>query len=92
MISFGLTEEQDAIRSAIHEFAEGVVRPLARKCDEESAVPDDFLKQAWQLGLTITQVPEAFGGMGSDRSPTTTAIALEELAFSMHVTSCGGAS
>lgn len=81
MISFGLTEEQDAIRSAIREFSEGVLRPLARKCDEESTVPDDFLQQVWELGLTTTQVPEAFGGMGADRTPTTTAIALEELAW-----------
>lgn len=80
MISFGLTEEQDAIRGAIREFAEGVVRPLARDCDEESKVPDDFLQQVWELGLTTTQVPEAFGGMGAERSQTTTAIALEELA------------
>lgn len=81
MISFGMTEEQDAIRTAIREFAEGVMRPLARECDEESTVPDDYLQQVWELGLTVTQVPEAFGGMGADRSPTTTAIALEELAW-----------
>jgi len=81
MISFGLTEEQEAIRGAIGEFARGVLRPLARSCDEESAVPDDFLRQVWDLGLTITQVPEAFGGMGAARAPTTTAIILEELAW-----------
>ena len=81
MISFGLTEEQDAIRGAIHEFAEGVVRPLARICDEESTVSDDFLQQVWELGLTTTQVPETFGGMGADRAHTTNAIALKELAW-----------
>lgn len=81
MISFGLTEEQEAIRGALHEFAEGVVRPLARTSDEESTVSDDYLQQVWELGLTTTQVPEAFGGMGADRAPTTTALALEELAW-----------
>ncbi len=81
MISFGLTEDQDAIRGAIREFAHGVVRPLARTCDEESKVPDDFLQQVWGLGLTTTQVPEAFGGMGASREPTTTALVLEELAW-----------
>ena len=81
MISFGLTEEQDAIRRALHEFAEGVVRPLARTSDEESTVSDDYLQQVWELGLTTTQVPEAFGGMGAARSQTTTVIALEELAW-----------
>jgi alkylation response protein AidB-like acyl-CoA dehydrogenase len=65
----------------MHVFAETAMRPLARDCDEESSVPDDFLEQAWQLGLTITQVPEAYGGMGADRSPVTNVIALEELAW-----------
>ncbi len=81
MISFGLTEEQEAIRGAVREFAEGVVRPLARDCDEDSKVPGDFLEQVWELGLTTTQVPEAFGGMGAERSQTTAALALEELAY-----------
>ena len=40
------------------------MRPIARDCDEDSIVPDDFLEQVWQLGLTTTQVPEAFGGDG----------------------------
>ena len=81
LISFGITEEQEAIRTALHEFAEGVMRPLARDSDETSTVSDDFLQQVWELGLTTTQVPESFGGMGAKRSPTTNAIALEELAW-----------
>jgi alkylation response protein AidB-like acyl-CoA dehydrogenase len=81
MISFGPTEEQEAIREAMHGFAESAMRTIARDCDEDSIVPDDFLEQVWQLGLTTTQVPEAFGGMGAERSPLTNAIALEELAW-----------
>ena len=46
MISFGPTEEQLAIREAMHEFAASAMRPIARDCDEESKVPDDFLEQA----------------------------------------------
>ena len=57
------------------------MRPLARDSDETSTVSHEFLQQAWELGLTTTQVPESFGGMGADRSPTTNAIALEELAW-----------
>lgn len=81
MISFGLTEEQEAIREAMHGFAASAMRPIARDCDENSRVPDEFLEQAWQLGLSTAQVPEAYGGMGADRSPVTNAIALEELAW-----------
>lgn len=81
MISFGPTEEQDVAREAMREFAAAAMRPLARPSDEAGEVPDDFLAQAWQLGLTSTQIPEAFGGGGEARSPVTNALVLEELAF-----------
>ena len=81
MISFGLSEEQEVVREAMHDFAEQAVRPIARECDEEAEVPDDFLQQVWELGLTTTQVPAEFGGGGEARSPVTNALVLEELAW-----------
>lgn len=80
MISFGPSEEQDVARDAMREFAASAIRPLARPADEAGAVPDAFLEESWQLGLTSTQIPEAFGGGGEARSPITNAIVLEELA------------
>jgi len=80
MISFGPTEEQQVVREAMGEFAAQVLRPVARECDEESAVPDSLLQQVWELGLTSTQIPEAFGGAGEPRSPVTNVLVLEELA------------
>jgi alkylation response protein AidB-like acyl-CoA dehydrogenase len=85
MISFALTEEQESVRAAMREFAEQAMRPAARAYDEASATPDSFLQQAWELGLTATQIAEEHGGYGSPRSPLTNAIVLEELA-------CGDAS
>jgi len=81
MISFGPTEEQQVVREAMREFAEQVIRPIARECDEASVVPDAFLQQTWELGLTATQIPVAFGGGGEERSPVTNVLVLEELAF-----------
>lgn len=81
MISFGPSEEQEVARDAMREFAASAMRPLARASDEAGALPEDFLEQAWQLGLTSTQIPEAFGGGGEARSPITNALVLEELAF-----------
>jgi alkylation response protein AidB-like acyl-CoA dehydrogenase len=80
VISFGPTEEQEVARDAMREFAASAIRPIARRCDEESTTPDEFLDQAWQLGVVATQIPEAFGGGGEPRSPITNAIVLEELA------------
>jgi len=81
MISFAPTEEQVAARDTMRNFANNVMFPKARECDEAAAVPESFLAQAWELGLTATQIPEAYGGFGAARSPTTNAIVLEELAY-----------
>lgn len=81
MISFSLTDEQQSARDTMRAFAAAAVRPAARDCDENAAVPDAFLDQAWGLGLVATQLGEDVGGYGSPRSPLTNAIVLEELAF-----------
>ena len=81
MISFGPTEEQSVARDAMREFATKAMRPIARDCDETASVPDAFLQSVWELGLTATQIPEAYGGAGEARSPVTNALVLEELAF-----------
>jgi alkylation response protein AidB-like acyl-CoA dehydrogenase len=81
VISFELTEEQQVVREAMHEFAEQVMRPAAREADEASALPEDVLGQLHELGLVSTQLPEAHGGGGETRSPLTNALLLEELAW-----------
>ena len=81
MISFKPTEEQELAREAMHEFAEQAMRPIARECDESSAVPDDFLAEVHSLGLVSTAIPEAHGGAGEARSPITNALVAEELAW-----------
>lgn len=81
MISFAMTDEQEAARETMRGFAASALRPHARECDEAAAIPDAFYAQAWELGLTATQLPEAVGGYGAPRSPVTNAIVLEELAY-----------
>jgi alkylation response protein AidB-like acyl-CoA dehydrogenase len=81
MISFGPTEEQAVAREVMREFASREMRPIARECDETASLPDAFLQRAWELGLTATQIPEAYGGGGEARSPVTNALVLEELAY-----------
>ena len=74
MISFGMSEDQELVQNAMREFAAEAIRPLARECDESGEIPNDFLETAWTLGLTSTQIPEAHGGAGEDRSLVTHAI------------------
>jgi alkylation response protein AidB-like acyl-CoA dehydrogenase len=79
MIDFGLTEEQELIRDTMREFASSEMREISRECDEASSVPDDLLEKIWELGLVNSAIPEEFGGDGTDRSPVTNAIVIEEL-------------
>jgi acyl-CoA dehydrogenase len=81
VISFGPTEEQEVVRDMLRGFADDAVRPAARQADEDSALPQDLMDSIWELGLTSTQLPEAFGGGGEDRSPITNALILEELGY-----------
>lgn len=80
MISFALSDEQASAREAMRGFAATALRPNARAYDEAADIPDGFFAQAWELGLTAAQLPEAVGGYGGSRSPATNAIVLEELA------------
>jgi alkylation response protein AidB-like acyl-CoA dehydrogenase len=81
MISFAPTDEQAVARDAMRSFASDVLSAKARECDEVAAVPASLLTPAWELGLTATQIPEAYGGFAAARSPMTNAIVLEELAY-----------
>ena len=80
MISFGMTEEQELVRDTMREFARDELRPRGRECDENSSIPDELLQSVWDLGLTSTQIPAAYGGGDEPRSMVTNAILLEELA------------
>ncbi|MDD9946464.1 MAG: acyl-CoA dehydrogenase family protein [Myxococcales bacterium] len=80
MISFAPTEEQSIVVSTMRTFAREVLRPAARAADEDEALPEAVLSQAWSLGFVAAQVPEAYGGGGEERSPVTNALVLEALA------------
>src|ERR671930_1928434 len=63
-ISFGLTDEQKALRDLAHDFAEREIRPKEREYDRNSTHPADVIAKAHELGLMNLHVPESFGGLG----------------------------
>src|SRR5438874_9903584 len=63
-VSFGLTDEQKALRDLAHDFAEREIRPKEREYDEHSTHPAEVLAKAHELGLMNVHVPEAHGGLG----------------------------
>src|SRR3954447_12259988 len=63
-VSFGLTDEQKALRDLAHDFASREIRPKEREYDEHSTHPADVIAEALELGLMNLHVPEEYGGLG----------------------------
>jgi short/branched chain acyl-CoA dehydrogenase len=77
-MDFDLTDEHEAIRRLVREFAEGEVRPVAEELDREKRFPYEIVEQLGKLGLMGIPYPEDYGGGGADN--LSYALAIEELA------------
>ena len=62
-ISFGLSEEQQALQELARDFARNEMRPVAAHHDETGEYPYEVLKKAHAIGLMNTHVEAAYGGM-----------------------------
>jgi butyryl-CoA dehydrogenase len=71
------TDEQQALRTLVRDFAEGEIAPHAERWDAEHTFPTDVVLQMGDLGLFGIPFPEEYGGGGADL--TTLCIAIEEL-------------
>jgi len=76
-MSFELSEDQQAVREMVRDFAESEIRPIAAAIDESHDFPLATTKKMGELGLMGMFVPEAYGGAGMDY--LSYAIAIEEL-------------
>jgi len=63
-ISFGLSDEQRALRDLAREFAAKEIRPVAGDYDERSQHPGDVIAKAHEVGLMNPHIPEEYGGPG----------------------------
>ncbi len=64
MMDFKLTREQQDIRKAAREFAEGEFPEIAQVCDQEERYPRGLVKKAAELGFIGLNLPEKYGGSG----------------------------
>ncbi|GLY99199.1 acyl-CoA dehydrogenase family protein [Actinoplanes sp. NBRC 103695] len=78
MVDFRLSEEQEALRESVREFAREQVAPVIAKYYEQHTFPYDLVRQMGKMGLFGLPFPEEHGGMGGDYFAL--CIALEELA------------
>jgi short/branched chain acyl-CoA dehydrogenase len=93
MVDFRLTEEQEALRASVREFAREQVAPVIAEHYEKKTFPYDVIAQMGKMGLFGLPFAEEHGGMGGDYF--TLCIALEELAridSSVAITLEGGVS
>jgi acyl-CoA dehydrogenase len=79
MINFELTDEQKALKDLARKFAMNEIRPIAAKCDQESAMPMEVFNKAWQNGLMNEFITPEFGGIGLNSLDT--CILIEEMAY-----------
>jgi alkylation response protein AidB-like acyl-CoA dehydrogenase len=78
-MDFNLSEEQEAFRASVRDFAAEVVDPEATARDREGRFDRDVWDACGRFGLCGLPLPEAFGG--SDADVLTTGLALEALAY-----------
>ncbi|MGH1562961.1 acyl-CoA dehydrogenase family protein [Mumia sp. DW29H23] len=73
------TEDQQMMVGVVSEFATDVVAPAVEKAETALETPADLFTQAYELGLTLTGLPEDLGGLAAERSATTGALVAEAL-------------
>lgn len=61
-LNFGLGEEVDMLRDAVHDFAQHEIAPIAAKVDHDNAFPNEIWPVLGGMGLLGVTVPEEYGG------------------------------
>jgi alkylation response protein AidB-like acyl-CoA dehydrogenase len=74
------TDEQQMLQESFKAFGAEQLRPAALRADTAAQTPEEILRQAGELGLTMLGVPEELGGAVSERSSVTAVLAAEALA------------
>lgn len=75
--SITVSEEHEAFRKAVREFAEKELAPVTQKIDRENQMDMKLVKRAAELGLFGIPFPEEYGGGGGD--DLTIVMATEEI-------------
>ena len=75
---FGLSEEQELLRSEVRRFAEERIRPGVEERDREHRFSETIARELGEMGLLGVMVDERYGGAGLDKASYV--LVVEELA------------
>ncbi len=96
-MNFELSQDHKVLQSAVRDFVEKEIKPIARKIDEDHAIPDLLVNKMGEMGLLGSYFPEEYGGAGLDMLSYT--IVVEEVSkacgssgvlISAHTSLCSG--
>lgn len=90
-MNYLMTAEQKDLIKLIEDFAQNEVAPISKEYDLSGEFPLEVFKMAADMGLTMMQIPEQYGGLG--QSTMTQVMMLETLGkadagFSVAVGAC----
>lgn len=77
-MTFDLGEDVNALRDAVHRFAQERIKPLAAEIDIKNDFPSHLWKELGDMGLHGLTIEEAYGGVGMGYLAHT--VAIEEIA------------
>ena len=63
MVSFSLSDEQQALRDMVRKFVEKEITPVAAKYDQSGEFPRDIVNKAFELGIMNGPIPQSCGGL-----------------------------
>ncbi|GGK94635.1 acyl-CoA dehydrogenase family protein [Mangrovihabitans endophyticus] len=78
MVDFRLSEEQEALRASVRDFAREQIAPVIAEHYDKHTFPYDVVRQMGKMGLFGLPFPERWGGMDGDYFVL--CLVLEELA------------
>ena len=78
-MDFDLTDEQLALQDTARRFAKAEIAPIAAQHDQTGEFPMAVMRKAFELGLSSSSIPAAYGGVGL--SIFDAVLAVEELAW-----------
>jgi len=65
-VNFELSQDHKVLQSAVRDFVEKEIKPIAMKIDEEHMIPDALVARMGKMGFLGSCLPEEYGGAGLD--------------------------